>query len=57
MAGYLLWSDRLPSGPQSITVLEHLTGHPMGPAGRELVASAGQLAPAGSPTDTGSRPA
>jgi hypothetical protein len=57
VAGYLLWSDRLPSGPQSITVLEHLTGHPMGPAGRELVASAGQLAPAGSPTDTGSRPA
>ena len=38
IAGYLLWSDRLPSGPQAITVLEHLTGHPMGPSGRELVA-------------------
>jgi hypothetical protein len=43
LAGYLLWSDRLPSGPQAITVLEHMTGHPMGPAGRELVAFAEQL--------------
>jgi len=50
---YLLWSDRLPSGPQSITVLEHMTGHPMGPSGRELVAFASQLSapptPAGQP--------
>ena len=46
VAGYLLWSDRLPSGPQAITVLEHMTGHPMGPAGRELVAFAGELSPA-----------
>jgi hypothetical protein len=45
VAGYLLWSVRLPSGPQAITVLEHMTGHPMGPSGRELVATAGQLAP------------
>ena len=53
VAGYLLWSGRLPTGPQSITVLEHLTGHPMGPAGRELVASAGHLAPATAPSDPG----
>jgi hypothetical protein len=46
VAGYLLWSERLPSGPQAITVLEHMTGHPMGPSGRQLVAFAGQLAPA-----------
>jgi hypothetical protein len=58
IAGYLLWSDRLPTGPQSITALEHLTGHPMGPTGRELVAYAGQLAPVSSPNDSGStRPA
>jgi len=43
IAGYLLWSERLPTGPQAITVVEHLTGQPMGPSGRELVASAGQL--------------
>jgi hypothetical protein len=55
VAGYLLWSDRLPTGPQTITALEHLTGHPMGPAGRELVAYAGQLSPASPPSDTGSR--
>ena len=53
VAGYLLWSGRLPSGPQSITVLEHMTGHPMGPAGRELVAMAGQLDPAASPPGAG----
>jgi hypothetical protein len=46
MAGYLLWSDRLPNGPQAITVLEHMTGHPMGPSGRELVAFAAELGPA-----------
>jgi hypothetical protein len=45
IAGYLLWSSRLPSGPQAVTVVEHLTGHPMGPSGRELVALAEQLAP------------
>ena len=50
VAGYLLWSGRLPSGPQAITVLEHMTGHAMGPQGRELVAMAGQLAAAGSPS-------
>jgi len=50
IAGYLLWSSRLPSGPQAVTVVEHLTGHPMGPSGRELVAAAAQLAPmAGQP--------
>ncbi len=46
MAGYLIWSGRLPNGPQAITVLEHMTGHPMGPSGRELVAFAGELSPA-----------
>lgn len=45
VAGYLLWSERLPTGPQAITVLEHMTGHPMGPAGRELVAASALLAP------------
>ena len=45
IAGYLLWSCRLPTGPQAVTVVEHLTGHPMGPSGRELVAAAAQLAP------------
>jgi hypothetical protein len=47
VAGYLLWSGRLPSGPQTTTVLEHMIGHAMGPSGRELVAFAAQLPPAG----------
>jgi hypothetical protein len=46
VAGYLVWSGRLPTGPQAITGLEHMTGHPMGPSGRELVAFAGELTPA-----------
>ncbi len=52
IAGYLLWSSRLPTGPQAVTVLEHLTGHPMGPSGRELVAVAGQLASAPPPASS-----
>ncbi|MHB8430892.1 MAG: hypothetical protein ACYDDZ_10260 [Acidimicrobiales bacterium] len=44
VAGYLLWSGRLPGPPQAITVLEHIVGQPMGPSGRELVAQAGELA-------------
>ena len=54
IAGYLLWSSRLPSGPQAVTVVEHLTGHPMGPSGRELVAAAAQLAPATGQSGPGS---
>lgn len=46
VAGYLLWSERVASGPQAITVLEHMTSHPMGPSGRELVAFAAEISPA-----------
>ena len=53
IAGYLLWSCRLPTGPQAVTVVEHLTGHPMGPTGRELVATAEQLAPGAVPPASG----
>jgi hypothetical protein len=53
VAAYLLWSKRLPTGPQAITALEHLTGHPMGPAGRELVAVIGQIDPLADTPATG----
>jgi hypothetical protein len=53
-AGYLLWSARLPSAPQATTVLERQIGHPMGPAGRELVALAAELAPPEPPAAAGS---
>lgn len=43
VAGYLRWSGLLPSGPKSIAVVERILGRQMGPAGRELVALAGQL--------------
>ena len=43
LAGYLLWSDLLPTGPQAITAVEQLTHRQMGPPGRELVAVAGAL--------------
>jgi hypothetical protein len=40
VAGYLLWSGRLPAGPQAIAVVERLVGHQMGTRGRDLVAQA-----------------
>lgn len=43
VAGYLLWSEMLQSGPQAITVLEQLVHRQMGPSGRELVAAAADL--------------
>jgi len=43
MGGYLLWSGRLPGGPQAIAVVERLIGHQMGPVGRDLVAQAASL--------------
>jgi hypothetical protein len=38
VAGYLLWSGRLPGGPQAIAVVERLVGRQMGPIGRDVVA-------------------
>jgi len=40
MAGFLLWSGRLPGGPQAVAVVERLVGKQMGAAGRDLVAQA-----------------
>jgi hypothetical protein len=40
MAGFLLNSGALKSGPQAIAVLERIVGRQMGPPGRELVALA-----------------
>ena len=47
IGGYLLWSGRLPGGPQAIAVVERLIGHQMGPIGRDLVAQAASIAPSG----------
>jgi hypothetical protein len=43
MAGFLLWSGRLPGGPEAIAVMERLCGRQMGPNGRQLVAEAEAL--------------
>ena len=43
LAGYLLWAELLPAGPQAIAAMEQLTHRQMGPPGRELVAIAGSL--------------
>lgn len=45
VAGYLIWSERLPGGPQAVAVVERLVGHQMGPVGRDLVAQAASLVP------------
>lgn len=44
-AGFLVWSRRAPSEPQAIALVEHLVGHRMGAAGRELVVAAAALPP------------
>jgi hypothetical protein len=38
VAGYLLWTKMLQSGPQTIAVIEQIVHKQMGPAGREIVA-------------------
>jgi hypothetical protein len=43
VAGFLLWSGRLPAGPQTIAVIERLSGRQLGPSGRELVSQAADL--------------
>lgn len=45
VAGFLLWSGRLPGGPQAVAVVERLIGHQMGPQGRDLVAQAVAVVP------------
>jgi hypothetical protein len=40
LGGFLLWSARLPEGPQAIAVVERLSGRQLGPSGRELVSQA-----------------
>jgi hypothetical protein len=44
-AGFLVWSGRVPAEPQAIALVEHLIGHQMGSAGRELVVAAAALPP------------
>lgn len=39
VAGYLLWSKKIPSSTQAISVVEHLLQRQMGPSGRVLVAA------------------
>jgi hypothetical protein len=45
VAGFLVWSGRLPSGPQAVALVEHLVGHQMGPGGRELVVAVEHMPP------------
>jgi hypothetical protein len=45
VAGFLVWSKRLPTGPQAIALVERVVGHQMGAAGRELVVSVDAMPP------------
>ena len=44
MAGYLVWSDMVPSGPQATSIIERILHRQIGPVGRELVATAVSMA-------------
>jgi hypothetical protein len=43
VAGFLVWSGRLPTGPQAVAMVETLVGHRMGSVGRELVVVAADM--------------
>jgi len=43
LAGYLLWSGLVDTGPDTITIIERMTQRQLGPIGRELVALADRL--------------
>ena len=44
-AGYLVWTKRVTHGPHAVALIEHLVGHQMGPAGRELVVAVDTMRP------------
>jgi hypothetical protein len=44
-AGYLVWSGRVAASAQAIALVEHLVGHQMGSAGRELVVTSAAMPP------------
>jgi len=43
MAGFLLWSGMVESGPQAISITEQLVHRQLGPTGRQLVTIAAEL--------------
>src|SRR5438874_2379594 len=43
MAGFLLWSGMVESGPQAISITEQLVHRQLGPLGRQLVTIASEL--------------
>jgi hypothetical protein len=43
VAGFLLWSGMVESGPQAISITEQLVHRQLGPLGRQLVAIAAEL--------------
>ena len=43
VAGYLLWAELLPDGPQAISIVERMVDRQMGPVGRQIVSSAQDL--------------
>lgn len=45
VAGYLVWSGRMPGGPQSVALVEHVVGRQMGSTGRELVVVVDSMPP------------
>ena len=45
VAGYLLWTGRLPDTPTATTVAEQLFGRQLGSQGRALVATVSELGP------------
>ncbi len=51
VAGYLLWSGLVDSGPKAITIAERLLERELGPLAREIVSMARQITAGTTPSD------
>jgi hypothetical protein len=45
VGGYIRWAGLVTDGPQSITLIERISGKQLDPFGRSLVQLAGELSP------------
>ena len=45
VAGFLVWSGRLETGPQAVALVEAVVGHQMGSTGRQLVVAVDGMPP------------
>jgi hypothetical protein len=43
MGGYIRWEGMVPGGPETVSIVERITGRQLEPFGRSLIAIAAEL--------------